>query len=179
MTTKAGEQPTITQADELAVQAMLDAVSWEARTEEFNIVAGHFAHHRTTSLAAQDEGLISDKSRIERLRRLVHRWITQGQVRGVVHDMDLQCEIDDAFAWANENGISAVAPSLAAQDGLVDALKTALAKIAGSHWERFGTSQTDIEQVPDLSAEEAMNVARDALSNVPATSAAAASPIRI
>lgn len=81
------------------------------------------AWNTRASLAAQDGGLISDKSRIERLRRLVHRWITQGQVRGVVHDMDLQCEIDDAFAWANGNGISAPAPSLAAQDGLVEALR--------------------------------------------------------
>ena len=47
--------------------------------------------------------LISDKSRLERLRRVVHRWITQGQVLGIVHDMDIQCEIDDAMAWVNEN----------------------------------------------------------------------------
>jgi len=43
-------------------------------------------------------------------------------------------------------------------------LETALKLIAGSHWERWGIDQTDIEELPDLSAEEAMKVARDALS---------------
>ncbi len=48
-------------------------------------------------------GLITDASRLERLRRLVERWIRQGQVLGIVHDMDLQCEIDDAVAWVHAN----------------------------------------------------------------------------
>ena len=71
------------------------------------------------------------------------------------------------------------APSLAAQDDVtlveelraeISNLEAALTQIAGSHWERYGIDQTDIEDVPDLSAEEAMNVARDALSNTPAPS---------
>lgn len=56
------------------------------------------------------------------------------------------------------------------QAGLVEELRksvgimeAALQQIAGSHWERFGVDQTDIEELPDLSADEAMNLARRAL----------------
>ena len=50
--------------------------------------------------------------------------------------------------------------------------EAAFTLIAGSHWERFGIDQTDVEQVPDLSSDEAMNVARDFLAydDFPATS---------
>ena len=50
--------------------------------------------------------------------------------------------------------------------GLVDDIgffERSLGQIAGSHFERFGMCQTDIEEVPDLSADEAMNTARQAL----------------
>jgi hypothetical protein len=52
-------------------------------------------------------------------------------------------------------------------------LEKALELIAGSHWERVGIDQTDVEQIPDLSADEAMNTARDALSfdDLPLTAA--------
>ena len=148
------EQPTITQSVEVT-QADIDAVKrFHAESARWMLNAikngdpigedrdlNHpiyqaFARHRTTSLAAQDEGLISDKSRIERLRRLVHRWITQGQVRGVVHDMDLQCEIDDAFAWANENGMSADTPSLAVQD-IVDCETCCGSGEVVTDWDRY------------------------------------------
>ncbi len=71
-----------------------------------------FARHRLSTLAAltnpsEASGLITDASRIERLRRLVHRWIMQGRVSGVVHDMALQCEIDDAVEWVNANPAAA------------------------------------------------------------------------
>jgi hypothetical protein len=45
-------------------------------------------------------------------------------------------------------------------------LREALEKIAGSHWERVGRCQTDIDDVPDLTAQEAMQEARKALSAV-------------
>lgn len=44
--------------------------------------------------------------------------------------------------------------------------KAALGKIAGSHWERVGYCQTDIDDVPDLTAEEAMLTARRILSTL-------------
>ena len=53
---------------------------------------------------------------------------------------------------------------IAALEAEVTRLERALSIIASSHWERFGIDQTDIEQIPDLSADEAMNTARDALS---------------
>ena len=46
-----------------------------------------------------------------------------------------------------------------------DRLAEAMEKIAGSHWERIGYDQTAIDDVPDLSAEEAMNLARQALAD--------------
>lgn len=52
-------------------------------------------------------------------------------------------------------------------EGLLDAVATmekALELIAGSHPERVGYDQTDIDDVSDLSGDEAMKVARDALS---------------
>lgn len=42
-------------------------------------------------------------------------------------------------------------------------LEAALKAIAGSHWERWGMDQTDINEVPDHSGEEAMEIARAAL----------------
>lgn len=55
---------------------------------------------------------------------------------------------------------------------VVTRAEAAFSLIAGSHWERFGIDQTDVEQVPDLSSDEAMNVARDFLAydDFPATS---------
>ena len=57
-----------------------------------------------------------------------------------------------------------VEAKLAEVRAVVDRQAQALEQIAGSHWERFGIDQTDIEQIPDLSADEAMNLARDTLS---------------
>lgn len=45
------------------------------------------------------------------------------------------------------------------------ASRAALNRIAGSHFERVGYCQTDIDDVPDMSAGEAMAIARQALSS--------------
>lgn len=45
---------------------------------------------------------------------------------------------------------------------IISGLEAALKQIAGGHWERFGT-EADVDEVPDLSADEAMRLARDAL----------------
>jgi len=45
----------------------------------------------------------------------------------------------------------------------IDILEAGLKLIAGSHWERFGMDQTDIEELPDLSDVEAMQTARSTL----------------
>lgn len=50
--------------------------------------------------------------------------------------------------------------------GIVEHAIRALEQIAGSHWERFGIDQTDVEQIPDLSAGEAMNLARETLMDI-------------
>lgn len=47
----------------------------------------------------------------------------------------------------------------------IGVMETALKQIAGSHYERWGMDQTDVEEVPDLSGDEAMNIARAALEN--------------
>lgn len=52
---------------------------------------------------------------------------------------------------------------LAGENAPKDSLREALEKIAGSHWERTGYDQTDVDDVPDLSAEDAMKLARAAL----------------
>lgn len=62
--------------------------------------------------------------------------------------------------------------------GSISIMETALQQIAGTHAERFGTCQTDVEEVPDLSAEEAVSIARNALKTTgdthpPATDVAA------
>lgn len=71
------------------------------------------------------------------------------------------------------------ATTIAAQAAEIERLRAGMTRaeaaftlIAGSHWERFGIDQTDVEQVPDLSSDEAMNVARDFLAydDFPATS---------
>lgn len=46
----------------------------------------------------------------------------------------------------------------------MEELIEALELIAGSHWERVGYCQTDIDDVPDLTALEAMHLARTILS---------------
>lgn len=45
----------------------------------------------------------------------------------------------------------------------ISVMEDALTQIAGSHYERFGVDQTDIDELPDLSADEAMNLARTIL----------------
>ena len=45
----------------------------------------------------------------------------------------------------------------------ISVMEDALKQIAGSHYERFGVDQTDIDELPDLSADEAMNLARTTL----------------
>ena len=92
-----------------------------------------------------------------------------------------------AFWWRNE--VSAVANSIrllladnathittltarvAEQDAEIARLREAVSRaettfkvIAGSHCERFGMCQTDVEEIPDLTADEAMRLARDWLS---------------
>lgn len=47
---------------------------------------------------------------------------------------------------------------------IIAVMESALDQIASSHWERVGYDQTDIDDVPNLSAEEAMLLARRALS---------------
>lgn len=82
----------------------------------------------------------------------------------------------EAIAAWNRRADSAERDRLA---GEVARLREALEVIASSHWERFGMDQTDIEQLPDLSADEAMNAARDALSyddDQPARAALAPKP---
>lgn len=46
---------------------------------------------------------------------------------------------------------------------VIGILEGALKQIAESHWERFGLDQTDVEEVPNLSGDEAMEAARAAL----------------
>ena len=41
--------------------------------------------------------------------------------------------------------------------------RNGLTQIAGSHWERWGMCQTDIDEIPDLSGDEAMSLARHLL----------------
>ena len=50
-------------------------------------------------------------------------------------------------------------------EALVAKMGAALNKIAGSHWERVGRCQTDIEDTPDLTAIEAMQEARAILAD--------------
>ncbi|SMD03798.1 Lar family restriction alleviation protein [Novosphingobium sp. B1] len=94
-----------------------------------------------------------------------------GNVRAVDCRND-QCSATGPWARNEAEAIKAwntrAAPQ--SQAALVDALRAnisvmegALQQIAGSHWERFGVDQTDIEELPDLSADEAMNLARAVL----------------
>lgn len=62
----------------------------------------------------------------------------------------------DAGALAKRVALSALEPQ-------VVVLTTALEKIAGSHYERVGHCVTDMDEVPDCGAQEAMELARVAL----------------
>lgn len=119
MTNKAGEQPTITQADIDAAKLYLQGIGpW--KLEEIGIchddpLVEAFAKHRTTSLAAQDlvdcETCCGNGEVVTDWERYKHP-----------HDGDVGDEAVADCPDCDGNGKIEV-PSLAAQDGLVEALE--------------------------------------------------------
>ena len=120
--TKAGEQPTITQADIDAAKLYLQGIGpW--KLEEIGIchddpLVEAFAKHRTTSLAAQDlvdcETCCGNGEVVTDWERYKHP-----------HDGDVGDEAVADCPDCDGNGKIEV-PSLAAQDGLVEAVADAL-----------------------------------------------------
>lgn len=74
----------------------------------------------------------------------------------------LLCKMRDEIAEATARAEAAEARVKALLES-IGILETALKAIAGSHWERWGMDQTDFDEVPDHSGEEAMEIARAAL----------------
>jgi len=65
---------------------------------------------------------------------------------------------------------------------VIDVMEKALQQIASSHPERVGYDQTDIDEIPDLSGEEAMKIARETLEDaaqLPAVNSYASSQAEI
>lgn len=124
MTNKAGEQPTITQADRDAAAAywkvsMIGSSMTQKlyKSGEFDssLIVQAFARHRTTSLAAQDlvdcETCCGNGEVVTDWERYKHP-----------HDGDVGDEAVADCPDCDGNGKIEV-PSLAAQDGLVEALE--------------------------------------------------------
>ena len=98
---------------------------------------------------------------------------------GATGVMPAYCDLWQAYVSQAAKEFPEAAATIAAQAAELQRLREGMTRaeaaftlIAGSHWERFGVDQTDVEQVPDLSSDEAMNVARDFLAydDFPATS---------
>ncbi len=68
-----------------------------------------------------------------------------------------------AFKKVNALVIAEAADRIKALQAEVARYRKGLTQIAGSHWERWGICQTDIDEIPDLSGDESMNLARQLL----------------
>ena len=86
---------------------------------------------------------------VELLHSVVGDWRAHGSISAAL-------ELQRAFAEREAELVGALRAN-------ISVMEDALTQIAGSHYERFGVDQTDIDELPDLSADEAMNLARTIL----------------
>jgi len=120
------------------------------------------------------------------IARLRKPWFTNGSaelqkeaaieiatLRAKVASLEARLECVDGFG-ESADGISCRDDTIALQAariarlqadkaglvGIIDAWESGLKSIASSHFERWGMDQTDVDEVPDHSGEEAMNIAR-------------------